>query len=72
MSSGNYCREEVIWPFPYIICAIIAFTITAISECVTKTESRFKETFLALLSIPEMLSWVNLLVFLVYRIGIKA
>lgn len=37
----------------------------------TKQESRFKETFLALLSIPEILSWANFIVFLIYRLGLK-
>lgn len=51
--------------------SIIFFILIAISECVTKTESRFKESFIALISIPEILSWINYIVFLFVTIDYK-
>jgi hypothetical protein len=47
------------------------FILIAISECVTKAESRFKEAFIALLSLPEILSWITYIVFLFVTIDYK-
>ena len=58
------CREIVYWPFPYLITGILCFFIVAISECATGGIAHFKETFIAFLSIPEFLSWINLTVFI--------
>jgi hypothetical protein len=69
MEGGGRCREIVLWPFPYLCFSIAAFLVILISEIVTKGESRFKETFIAALSLPEFFSWINLLVFMWYRIG---
>ena len=63
------CREIVLWPFPYLCSGVIAFVVILISEIVTKGESRFKEAFIAALSLPEFLSWANLLAFMWYRVG---
>lgn len=41
-----------------------------ISEICTKKESRFKEAFIALLSLPELGAWITFLVFHYYRRGI--
>lgn len=47
------------------------FLLIVISEIVTKAESRFKEAFIALLSLPEILSWVTYIVFLFVTIDYK-
>ena len=43
--------------------AIIMFFLILISEIVTKTESRFKEAYIALLAWPELGSWLSFLIF---------
>lgn len=45
------------------------FIIILLSEIFTKTESRFKEAFIALLSIPELMAWVTFLIFNFARRG---
>jgi hypothetical protein len=69
--DGNICRQVVYWPFPYAIMGVISFVVILISEIVTKQESRFKEAFIAFLSIPEIMAWVNFIVFLYLRIGME-
>lgn len=57
------------YPFPFIIYGFFAFFVILLSEIHTKTESRFKEAFIAFLSVPELMSWF-LLTFLMYdKIG---
>ena len=71
MESKGVCREEVYWPFPYVLIGFLSFIIILISEIITKRESRFKEAFIAFLSIPEVLSWITFIVFCYYRIGAR-
>jgi hypothetical protein len=47
------------------------FILIAISEIVTKAESRFKEAFIALLSLPEILAWITYIVLLFVTIDYK-
>lgn len=51
--------------------AFIFFVLIAISEIVTKTESKFKESFIALISLPEMGAWLTYFAFLFIEIGYK-
>ena len=67
MRGRKRCREEVFWPFPFIGLGLIAFILILISEIVTKRESRFKEAFIAFLSIPEMASWLTFVGMVFYR-----
>lgn len=46
---------------------VISFIIIGISEFITKTESRFKEAFIAMTSLWEFGSWCTVLVFLYAR-----
>ena len=55
----NECREEVYWPFPFFATGLLSFILILISEIVTKRESRFKEAFIAFLSIPEVCAWIT-------------
>ena len=66
---GNESKEIVYWPFPFIAASIFFFIIIFISEVKTKTESKFKEAFIAFLSLPEFGSWATYLVFHYYRKG---
>ena len=68
--SLGVCRENVYWPFPFFFMGFIFFIIILSSEIKTKTESRFKEAFIALLSIPEILSWCTLCVFYYFKTGL--
>jgi hypothetical protein len=43
--------------------------LVAVSEFITKTASKFKEAFMALLSLAEMGSWITVTVFLYFRLG---
>ena len=61
------CREQVYWPFPFIATGLLAFIVISISECVTKRESRFKETFIAFWSLPEVAAWVTFVAMVGYR-----
>jgi len=69
--KGSICYLKVKYPFPYFWLSVLFFILIAISECVTKTESRFKESFIALISIPEILCWINYIVFLFVKIDYK-
>ena len=40
-----------------------------VSEIHTKTESRFKEAFIAFLSVPELTSWILCTGLMYYKIG---
>ena len=42
--------------------AVFSFIVIGVSEFCTKYESRFKEAFIAALSIPEILSWLTFLI----------
>jgi len=64
------CRDVVYWPFPFFATGVIFFIVIVGSEIKTKTESRFKEAYVALLSIPEILSWCTLCVFYYFRVGL--
>jgi hypothetical protein len=44
------------------VLAVFSFFVIGISEFCTKYESRFKEAFIAALSIPEVLSWISFLI----------
>jgi hypothetical protein len=48
------------------------FIFIGISEIYTKAESRFKEAFIALISLPEIFAWVIYIVFLFVDIGYKS
>jgi len=48
---------------------VVGFILISISECVTKRESRFKEAFIAFLSLPEVGSWICFIAFTMYRVG---
>lgn len=61
------CREQVYWPFPFISTGLLAFIVISISECVTKRESRFKETFIAFWSLPEVAAWICFTAMVGYR-----
>jgi len=69
LARGNKCVETVVWPFPFAIFGIVCFFVVVISEIVTKTASKFKEAFMALLSLAEIGSWITLTVFLYFRLG---
>jgi uncharacterized membrane protein YciS (DUF1049 family) len=69
VENYGYCREEVYWPFPYVILSFLSFLVILASEILTKTESRFKESFIAFLCIPEIMAWCTLIVFMYFRIG---
>lgn len=58
------------WPFPFFASGLIFFIAIISSEIKTKTESRFKEAFVALLAIPEIISWCTLCVFYYFRVGL--
>lgn len=47
------------------------FVLIGISEIYTKAESRFKEAFIALVSLPEIFAWITYIVFLFSDIGYK-
>ena len=64
-----YCREIVLWPFPFICLAVISFFVILVSEIVTKGDSRFKEAFIACLAVPEFFAWVTCIAFMWYRVG---
>lgn len=70
-AKGNMCRLKVYWPFPFFLTGVIMFILIVISEIVTKAESRFKESFIALISLPEIMSWVVYIIFLFITIGYK-
>ena len=59
----------VYYPFPFFATGFILFIIILASEIKTKTESRFKEAFIALLAIPEVLSWCTLVVLYYFKTG---
>ena len=67
MGNKKRCREQVFWPFPFIFTGLVAFILISISECVTKRESRFKETFIAFWSLPEVAAWWTFAVMVGYR-----
>ena len=48
------------------------FVLIGISEIYTKAESRFKEAFIALVSLPEIFAWITYIVFLFAEIGYKS
>ena len=54
---------KVYYPFPFVVLGTFAFIIIAISEIVTNTVSRFKEAFIAMLSLCEVGCWIAFLVF---------
>jgi hypothetical protein len=60
----------VYYPFPFFTTGFIFFIIILASEIKTKTESRFKEAFIALLAIPEVLSWCALAVLYYFNTGL--
>ena len=64
------CRQIVYYPFPFFTAGFIFFIIILASEIKTKTESRFKESFIALLAIPEVLSWCALAVLYYFNTGL--
>ena len=68
MGDGE-CREDVIWYFPFVAMALVFFVLITISEITTKKVSNFKESLIAFWSIPEVLSWVCLIVFMWNRVG---
>lgn len=70
--NGNSCHLKVYYPFPFLFIALIMLMFIGISECITKTESRFKEAFIALISLPEIFAWVIYIVFLFLDIGYKS
>lgn len=57
------------YPFPFFATGFILFIVILASEIKTKTESRFKEAYIALLAIPEILSWCTLLVLYYFKTG---
>jgi hypothetical protein len=61
----------VLYPFPWLCLGIIFFICIAISEIVTKTVSRFKESFIALIALPELGAWLTYTTFLFITIGYK-
>jgi len=61
MTKGT-CKAIYGWPFPYLISAGVLTILTAMSECATVGRSHFKITLVALLSVPEFLSWIHLTV----------
>ena len=67
MGSKKKCREEVFWPFPFIGTGLVAFIVIWISECVTKSESRFKEAFIAFWSLPEVAAWYTFVIMVGWR-----
>jgi hypothetical protein len=69
--TGTTCYLKVFYPFPWLCMGFIMFICIAISECVTKAESRFKEAFIALVCLPELGAWVTYIVFLFYTVGYK-
>ena len=70
--NGNSCHLKVYYPFPFFFIALVMFIFIGISEIYTKAESRFKEAFIALISLPEIFSWVIYIVFLFVDIGYKS
>ena len=71
VGDAGYCREVVYWPFPFVLLGLAAFIVILTSEIVTKTESRFKEAFIAMLSLPEIAAWTTLLLLMVVRLGVE-
>ena len=69
MRGRAVCREEVYWPFPFAATGAVAGVLILISEIVTKAESRFKEAFIAFLSIPEAAAWVTFVAMVYHRTG---
>ena len=69
IAGTTRCRERVYWPFPFILTGVLGFILITISEIVTKRESRFKEAFIAFLSLPEVGAWATLIVFMWWRVG---
>jgi hypothetical protein len=63
------CVEIVYWPYPFVFFGIVSFIVILVSEFTTKRESRFKEAFIALLSLLELGSWIAFLVFHYLRQG---
>lgn len=59
----------MVWPFPFAIFGILFFLVVALSEIITKTSSKFKEAYMAFLSLAEIGSWITLTVFLYFRLG---
>jgi hypothetical protein len=58
-AKDSTCWLKIYYPFPWFCLSILFFILIVISEIVTKTESRFKESFIALISIPEILCWIT-------------
>jgi len=67
--NGDQCREVVIWYFPFVGTAILFFLLISISEIVTKRKSNFRESLIALWSLPEVGSWGTVIWFMYDRIG---
>ena len=67
--DGGKCREEVTWYFPFVIAAVVLFILIIISEIIHKKDSNFKESLIALWSIPEVLAWVCLNWFMWHRVA---
>jgi hypothetical protein len=63
MNYLGKCVRKVYWPFPYFITGGLFFFIILISEITTRTESRFKEAFVAMLAWCELASWITFLTF---------
>ena len=70
MVEGTYdCREEVVWYFPFLGMAVFFFMLITLSEICTKRASNFKESLIALWSIPEVLSWALVIWWMIHRQG---
>ena len=69
--KDNKCIEEVFYPFPWLLIAIVWFVIILVSEISTKGVSKFKEAYIAMLSISEFGSWVTFIALCVHRQGFK-
>lgn len=67
--EGGKCREEVTWYFPFVGTAFVFFILITISEIATKRVSNFKESLIAFWSIPEVLSWACLILFMWNRVS---
>lgn len=63
------CREEVTWYFPFLGTAMVFFILITISEIATKRASNFKESLIAFWSLPEVGSWICLILLLWERQG---
>lgn len=72
LADQNTCYLKVFYPFPWFCLALFFFILIVISEIVTKTESRFKESFIALVSLPEMGAWITYIVFLFVTIDYRS